>query len=956
MKFNKRCLTAFSDESPFMAMGTKSKLFDTSFSLTSELFLYDYSLGIQYPSLQTDNKFYRLKWCEGKGHSVLATGNEEGKMTLYTAAPEKGVSFEMLSSCNVLEGSVLGLDFNPSKEVLAAGSSNGKIIFWNLNKLDSQYTSDISISSNITCLAWNKKVSRILCAGTDDGKILILDIRAKNVAMTLGGDGINIVNDVMWHPSGSTSVLAATDKKALQCFNLSSDSMCEIGEHENGMIGLSAIDELHIAAASKEKISIIEMSDNRVVDTIDVDGVIEMSFSKKDPLMAFSYASGTTEVVPRVSMNVVPRYSSCIIGNKVIAKETYVIEDEYLDNVEEDEFHRKVKELLYNNGKYELNREELGELMLEECMKMNEGCSGDEEDLSKGIEGLKLDAKLDLCDPLTLSLIRGDMEEAYENATKSKKKVSLSLLLALAKDKDEFPECLDSFDDMLILLSVTQVTSVFSKLLEKISADQWLVFLATISFSMLDDEDFVENSLEMAEKLRDEQKLCVYAITNDLEKYFELKASMYKKPTNVYEVREFFQKYKGLVSDLELMGGAYKDQMINEYFWYGIAHGEKAPDIKYDDVGINTYLGNLKIHHTVGSRSLTESENIYDVKDTHRPTVTKQGSQNIHESQKVITSPKHKDASVYGMSQKHGECDSHVQNDLKRGSMITEASSSGLNKIKTTPPMPLIGGIPPRPQVSSTPSLGKVDSKSPALQTPQPRASIPRPGYGTSGSSAYASASEEILSKLYASIASASSEYLNKSPSTPVYGSMAQGAGSSMIGKGTPPKIGIPKPGMISSPMMSNRESFLKPGGIGMNGSGSSVMRSPPPQMGHQSVSNAVKQDDLDSEKILTEFESLIDDLTEKASKKANLIMKSKLKDVSKKFTLYKSVPRNTFGTSVLRGLNEINMELKNNVNVEEMKQNVQRIASECSKSGENNVEIWMPCVYTLLQIVYHRD
>ncbi|KAH9410958.1 hypothetical protein HK407_09g13710 [Ordospora pajunii] len=950
MKFNKRCLTAFSDESPFMAMGTKSKLFDTSFSLTSELFLYDYSLGVQYPSLQTDNKFYRLKWCEGKGHSVLATGNEEGKVTLYAAVPEKEASFEMLSSCNVLEGSVLGLDFNLSKEVLAAGSSNGKIIFWNLNKLDSQYTSDISISSNITCLAWNKKVSRILCAGTDDGKILILDIRAKNVAMTLGGEGISMVNDVMWHPSGSTSVIAATDKKALQCFNLSSDSMSEIGEHENGMIGLSTIDELHIAAASKEKISIIEMSENRVVDTIDVDGVIEMSFSRKDPLMAFSYASGTTEIVPRVSMNVISRYSSCIIGDKVIAKEKYVIEDECLEEVEEDELHMKVKELLYKDGKYELNREELGELLLEECMRTNKECSEDEEDLNKGIEGLKLDAKLDLCDPLTLSLIRGDMEEAYENAIKSKKKVSLSLLLALAKDKDEFPECLDGFDDMLILLSVTQISSVFSKLLEKISADQWMVFLATISFSLLSDEEFVKNALKMAEKLEDRQKLCVYAITNDLEKYFELKSSMYKKPTSVYEVREFFQEYKGLVCDLELMGGAYKDQIINEYFWYGMAHGEKPPAIKYEDVGINTYLGNLKSHGVV-DRNVPESEDIYDVKEMHKPAIPKQEQQKIEEPLKGIASPKHANTGMYGMPLKLGEKDFHAQHDAKRGSVNTEVSTSKVNKIM--PPMPAIGSIPQRPPVSSTPSLGKV-GKSPTLQMPQSRTSIPRPGYGTSGSSGYANTSEEIMSKLYASIMNSSSEHLNKSPSMPVYGSMSQGVRSPIIGKGTPPKMGIPKPGMISSPMMSNRESFLKPGETSMKGMGGSVLRSPSPQMGQQNVNDAAKEADLDSEKILTEFESLIAGLTEKASEKANLIIKSKLKDISKKFALYKSVPRNTFGAKVLRGLNGINMEMKKNASTEEMKQNVQKIVCECAESGENMAEIWMPCVYTLLQIVYH--
>ncbi|AFM98719.1 hypothetical protein EHEL_080130 [Encephalitozoon hellem ATCC 50504] len=954
MKFNKRCLTAFSEEKPFMAMGTKSKLFDTSFSLTSELFLYDYSLGIQYPSLQTDNKFYKLKWCNWNDGEILATGNEDGKVTLYAPSPEKNASFELLSSCSVLEGDVLGLDFNSSKGVLAAGSSNGKIIFWNLNKLDSQYTSDIPLTSNITCLSWNKKVSRILCAGTDDGKILILDIRAKNVAMTLGGDEIKFVSDVMWHPNGSTSILAATNLKGLQCFNLSSDSTSQIGEHGNGLIKLSVIDKGHIAASSKDQIDIIEIGDNKVVDSIAVDGIFEVSFSKRDPLMTLSYVGGTTEILPRITTDILPVNPGCIVGNNVIGKDMYEIEYEGMKDIEEDAFIGKIKKLLYPDGSYNIDRKGLGELLLGEAIgKENSENSDTAERLSEKMSNMDLGQRLDLNDPLTLALMKGDLEDAYSESTKSSKTIPFFQFLALAKGNGSLP--FDS-DDPLILLSTAQITSTYTHLLEKISISQWLALLSIISFSPLSDEEFFSNAMELSNRLGDKEKLLVYAMTNNLEKYFKLKESMYQTPTSVYGVRDFFQEYKGMIVDLESMGGFYKSPMISEYFWYSSARGEIPVRIKYEDLGINIYLG--KASSNVVSVNKLGSPAIRDIQNRSKPLEVPKRSPTLepqrHQNSSIIgkhPTPSIKPNGVISRPpslSEQNESNSRSPRPLSKPSIPGVNSSFAHKSTVQSPPSSMIHQQIPKPV---SPSLGSSRlSHSSIHQESQQKMYIPRPGYRTvPNTPAYSSGPKLSSSKTYSSMPDISSL---SSSATPVstYGMMSRGShgGSSQA---TTSKPYIPRPGMSSSPLLTPQDQQQK---TTIPTAGPQVREDI--QTTPQVLDNSPQKtmDSLNPEEILVTFEDITKKLIERASAKANLIVRNKLKEVTKRLSIYNSVAKDTFSPLILKGIDRINNEIKNDEDSDGMKQRIREIILECTETGENRADLWMPSVYTLLQMVYH--
>ena len=115
-----------------------------------------------------------------------------------------------------------------------------------------------------------------------------------------------------------------------------------------------------------------------------------------------------------------------------------------------------------------------------------------------------------------------------------------------------------------------------------------------------------------------------------------------------------------------------------------------------------------------------------------------------------------------------------------------------------------------------------------------------------------------------------------------------------------------------------------------------------------------VEKSSLDTEEILNTFEGVIRELIEKASAKANLIVRNKLKEVTKRLSIYNSVTRDTFSPAILSGIDRINSEIKGDGNADSMKQRIREVILECTETGENRADLWMPSVYTLLQIVYH--
>jgi protein transport protein SEC31 len=898
MKFDKKCLTAFSSRNPYVAMGTKTKLFDQSFSLTSELFLYNYNEDKQYGALQTDDKLHRLLWCESESTSLLATGNDNGKVTLYNCNEDK--SFELVATCDALEGNVLGLDYNPSKNVLAAGSSNGKIIFWNLNKIDCQYTSDIPLTANITALAWNRKVAKILCAGTDKGKILILDIRDKKVAMTVSDENMSYISDVMWHPAIGTSIFAITNQPSLQCFNLSTDSSVEIGRHSSGLIGLSQVDVSHVAASSQDKIDFIDISTNTVSRSIEVQGIAAVSFSTKDPLMALSYTSGTTEVVSTVSESLKSRAPHAIIEDRIVSIETYKIEDKEPGAECTDPLLAKMKGLLYRDGCFELKREELGELLLNEELG--------EKSVPEG-EGFKFDLK----DPLILALIRNESDKIAAEGLLENKAVPMPLFMALLDEDDGI---MDLAHDCYSQLMCARRRKSYTRIVKETVPSQWRVVLSILCHSSLDDPAFISSALELAQRLVDKERLVIYAMTNNLDEYFKLKESFYEAPKDVYGVRGFFNAYRGLADDLESMGGSYESPMLSEYYWYALSHGRKLSSIKFSDANIAMNraergrghaspkiepLSRGRAEVTAAPVATRGAGSCYSNPKLQAPTPTMPFEGTQPQARAIPRSPPAVEPKA---------CPSAAGFRIPTSSAL-QAHSYGTFASPVVKPSAVVPGgaarsvgIPTTPKLSP---LGSMSSPGPGMYAAQPGPMPSRPGV-------YGAAPKP-----------------SPIPKPPTYGSIPQPTASPRL----PTHGAVPQPSTYASkPAMSPA--------------------APVPQQAAPATKQAqIKALDLDPNKTLDDFEAIVADLVDKASSKASLIIKNKLKEVNKRISVYSSIERSTFAPVILTGITQINSEIRESSDPAEMKRKVHDIITICVDSGQNRADMWLPSIFTLLQLVY---
>jgi protein transport protein SEC31 len=576
MIFNKSYLTTFSKTKPLLALASKGKILDSKFTLTSELSLYDYSLDTHYPALQTDSEYCKISWCDKDDMQLLAAGHTNGTLALYE--PDTDSSFKLLKSFDGLTNKVLGIDYNPSKNVIAAGSSKGNIIFWNLDKIDQQYKCDIPISENITSLSWNNKVSRILCAGTDCGKILVLDIRAKNIAMTIQNKDIKSVSNVRWHPKCSTSIFATTNLNHLACFKLDANSMTQIGSHDSSMIDFNIIDEDTVASYSDNKIDYIDVDTLSVRESVNVENAFDISFSRKDPLYCCSYNSGTTEVFCKSDKLNIKKNPHIQLNDYIVGREIFKISDYKLEISQKDDIETRILDILYKEKDFVINkdtRKKLGDLLLGEIEEVE-----------------KEEGKLffNLSDKLILNLIKNNIDDVREELMKKDRTISMKFFVNAMISKN----CTETISDPLYFLLSLLITKNYDNLSEYISSKQWRIIVSLLLFSDLSDEEVIKKIQEIIEK---NNLPILNLLINEPRKYFNSREDGTNLPNSVYEIRDFFKKYGSKVINLKKLNLKYDNPLLNEYFWFGKNHGiyEQLKDIGFEDKIIRMFIDKKEI-------------------------------------------------------------------------------------------------------------------------------------------------------------------------------------------------------------------------------------------------------------------------------------------------------------------------------------------------------------------------
>lgn len=538
MEINKRCISAFAEKEPFVALATKSKLFDPSFSLTSELILVNYISGKVYPALTTDMKFCKIRWCEFDKSSYLVAGHENGMISIYNKTDDGLV---LLKSKQCMEDDVTALDFLSTKGVLVAGSSKGKIIFWTLSNLDKEYALDIPVSGSISSIAWNPKVSKILCVGTTDGNIKVLDIKKNSVIMTLNSKEFTEVKHLEWDLENNTKLNVMSEKGYVTVFDLSNDSVSKFGNHSDQLIGFSKD-----VVVSKTKIE-VNGTFMAIKDSFDC------AISKRDPVIALSCASGSTDII---SIPVVKKHAPfCGFSRFIVSPdglfEIKIVNDR--DVPENNPFYGSLINLV-SNGK---SIEEIAQFLLDNSS------SAPSDNSTANVE-----AKVD--DPIDMDFIKGKIEKLSDCDIP----MNLNLMNCLfTKDTS----VLSKVNDFKILYVFSRLLNDFS-LLSKISNPRVLAAF------LLYHKD--KTSLDLLSGSK-EGLTIKSIIAKDFGQYID-----FRIPSSM----SYLSKMKfleSLVKDIQpYIKGQIKSKKLSEYFWYKIFMDEmdKVKDLEISDPDIQYYL------------------------------------------------------------------------------------------------------------------------------------------------------------------------------------------------------------------------------------------------------------------------------------------------------------------------------------------------------------------------------
>lgn len=540
MEINKRCISAFAKNGPFVALATKSKLFDPTFSLTSELILVNYMTGHVYPAITTELKFCKILWCEFADKSYLVAGHENGYISIYDHQ-EDGLVLLKTKEC--LQDDICALDFLFSKAVLVAASSKGKVIFWTLSNLEKEFTLDVPLPPNISAISCNPKVFKILCVGTSDGIIKVIDIKKLSVILTLNSKEFTEVKKLEWDLENNTKLRVMSEKGHISVFDLSNDSTSKIGNHNEPLIGFQG----------STYVSKTQLETNGIF--IQIPESFECSISSRDPVVALSHVTGVTQIISIPSLKKYLPF--CRVKNTIISRsDAYKIS--FQNTFESTENNTSYDELIEKVNS-NVDSTAIGEFLLE-----NSAIEFDQES--------NADLDIDLDDQLTIELIKNE----FENLKNSEIQVDLSVL-DVFRTKDI--SVLSKQTDFRVLMVLCKLLNDFSEL-SRLKNPR--VLAALIMFHKISDFSILNNSKE--------GKILKSILTKNFGMYLDSRepsSGCYLKKMKEYEV---------LLSNIKpFIKSSLDSKKLTEYFWYQVFLGnlEKVQDLAISDPDVQFYLKSI---------------------------------------------------------------------------------------------------------------------------------------------------------------------------------------------------------------------------------------------------------------------------------------------------------------------------------------------------------------------------
>lgn len=547
MKVNKRCMAAFARSQPLVGLASKSRLFDPTLSLSSELILLNYQTGQEYPTVTTELKFCSLLWCETPTQLFLVTGHESGAISIYEMT-EDGLVFQQTNAS--MTGDVVALDcFSSENPVLVAGSSTGEVLLWTLTNLGKEYKLDISVPGGVTAIACNQVYKKFLAIGASTGQVIIYDLKKKAQVLRLGSKDFSEVKGMAWEGSDPTVLTVMSEREFLTTFNLRLDSATKSISHSGPVLAFCGDILVSSGLVSKGK------------STMCIPEASDCAISPRDPIMALACADGTTEVTvlpilrqPRGmcrASNTLWYSTGSALSHMRIPS---ILNLSQPDNSSTSSFYKSLIELVGNKS----SPEEIGEYLLKHVDGSSRG-----------------EMAVDLSDPVTQGLLRGNYSVLRDSSANTKLKYLGAIL-------ENNPSVLSEITEFNEALAISRILGDYS-ILKKVNNPR--ILAAVLLHSGCADFSSLKGSGESG--------LLHGLLTGDVNEYLD---NRLPQDEGYHKAMAFMGEALGEVQQLIAaknlteveLGSSY----ATEYFWYSVSNGryEEVKDLKLSDPYVKQHV------------------------------------------------------------------------------------------------------------------------------------------------------------------------------------------------------------------------------------------------------------------------------------------------------------------------------------------------------------------------------
>lgn len=146
--------------------------------------------------------------------SIIAACGESNVVGLYDTRTTKQTS---RSDSKPHSGGINTCKFNPHNSLLlASGDTDGRVLMWDLRKLDEGPIKSIAHGSAISTLEWNPHFEQIFAtAGQEDGLVKLWDAATDNLVFVHGGHMLG-VNDIAWNAHDPWLMCSVSNDNSIQ--------------------------------------------------------------------------------------------------------------------------------------------------------------------------------------------------------------------------------------------------------------------------------------------------------------------------------------------------------------------------------------------------------------------------------------------------------------------------------------------------------------------------------------------------------------------------------------------------------------------------------------------------------------------------------------------------------------------------------------------------------------------